>query len=133
MTEAEITALIAEEVDLGDEPPHMVTTSEATLRRIVRRASGGWRPMETAPRDGTAVLLFIEDAEHPFEDESTTVSIGSYGVEGGPEQDPTWSFAGWCWQQDCYCRGAGRPIGWMPRPAAPGWALPNSLLSAPTA
>jgi hypothetical protein len=77
-----------------------------------------WLPMATAPKDGTACLLLIEGGEHPLEDESPSVSIGSYGVEGGPQDDPTWHFAGWSWHQDCYCRGSGTPVGWMPLPAA---------------
>lgn len=77
-----------------------------------------WLPMSTAPLNGDAVLLLIEDGEHPLQDESPSVTIGSYGVEGGPEEDPTWNFAGWSWHHDCYCRGSGTPIGWMPLPTA---------------
>ncbi|MBX3605328.1 MAG: hypothetical protein KF788_08655 [Piscinibacter sp.] len=76
-----------------------------------------WRPMKTAPNDGTAVLLLIVDGEHPLQDENPSVSIGSFGVEGGPESDPTWHFAGWSWHHDCYCRGAGEPRGWLPLPS----------------
>lgn len=75
-----------------------------------------WLDMHTAPTDGTAILLLIEDGEHPLQDDGPNVTIGSYGVEGGPEIDPTWHFAGWCWHQDDYCRGSGVPVGWMPLP-----------------
>jgi hypothetical protein len=85
--------------------------------------ASAWRPMETAPTDGSAVLLRIDGGEHPLEDEATSVSIGSFGVQGGAEEDPTWTFAGWSWHQDCYCRGSGAPTGWMPLPAA---AAPES-------
>ncbi|MBQ1761965.1 MAG: hypothetical protein IIZ92_03575 [Aquincola sp.] len=84
-----------------------------------------WNPMATAPTNGDPVLLLIEDNEHPLYDETMSVSIGSYGVEGGPKEDPTWHFAGWSWHQDCYCRGEGRPIGWLP--------IPGASVAAPTA
>jgi hypothetical protein len=80
-----------------------------------------WRPMDTAPKDGTCVRLLIEGGEHPLQDDDPSVSLGSFGVEGGPVDDPTWHFAGWSWHQDCYCRGTGTPIGWLPltTPALP--------------
>lgn len=75
-----------------------------------------WLPIETAPLDGTSVLLLIKDAEHPLQDSNTSVSIGSYGVNGGLEEDPEWCFAGWCWCHDHYVRGEGVPTHWMPLP-----------------
>jgi len=75
---------------------------------------GRWQPMETAPLDGRSVLLLIENPEHPLEDTNPCATIGSYGVMGGPEEDPTWTFAGWSWTHDCYVKGTGTPIGWMP-------------------
>jgi len=53
------------------------------------------------------LLLLIEGGDLPLQDDTLWTSIGSYGVEGGPEDDPTWNFAGWSWQQDCYTRGDG--------------------------
>jgi len=62
------------------------------------------------------LLLLIEGGDLPLQDDTLWTSIGSYGVEGGPEDDPTWNFAGWSWQQDCYTRGDGTVIGWLPLP-----------------
>lgn len=76
-----------------------------------------WQPIETAPTDGTAVLLLIDDGDFPLDDCNPCISIGSYGTEGGPEYDPTWCFAGWNWCQDLYVRGNGTPTHWMPLPA----------------
>lgn len=81
--------------------------------------NAGWQPIETAPKDGTSVLLLIGDADHALHDDTYAVSIGSYGVEGGPEYDPTWNFAGWCWTHDHYTRGEGTPTHWMPLPLPP--------------
>jgi len=86
-------------------------------QKYVRHSSlDAWLPIATAPRDGTSILLLIEGGELPLQDDSLSVSIGAYGVHGGPEEDPTWDFAGWSWHQDCYCRGDGKPAGWMPLP-----------------
>lgn len=76
----------------------------------------GWRTIESAPLDGTEVLLLIEHPEHPLHDDSPSVSIGAYGVHGGREADPTWCFAGWDWCHDVYTRGGGTPTHWMPLP-----------------
>jgi hypothetical protein len=76
----------------------------------------GWLSMDSAPKDGTCVLLRIEGGEHPMQDDDPSVSIGSYDTEGGPEEDPTWNFTGWTWHQDCYCRGTGTVTGWLPLP-----------------
>jgi hypothetical protein len=78
---------------------------------------GAWRPMATAPTDGECVLLLIDNPDHPLEDENPAISLGSYGVFGGPEEDPHWCFAGWDWSFDSYRRGEGTPIGWMPLPS----------------
>lgn len=76
--------------------------------------------MAEAPTDGQSVLLLVQDVDHPLQDENPSMTIGSYGVEGGPIDDPTWNFAGWSWHHDCYCRGSGTPIGWMPLPNTEG-------------
>lgn len=52
-----------------------------------------------------------------MQDDHVSVSIGAYGVHGGSDEDPTWDFAGWSWHHDCYCRGDGKPVGWLPLPA----------------
>ncbi len=78
-----------------------------------------WQPMETAPLDGTTVLLLIADSEHPLTDNTVSVSLGAYGTKGGPEFDQTWSFAGWDWCQDVFREGGGTPIRWMPQPEVP--------------
>ena len=79
----------------------------------------GWQPIGTAPLDGSTVLLLIDHADHALHDDTYAVSIGSYGVNGGADYDPTWSFAGWDWSQDEYRRGSGTPTHWMPLPLPP--------------
>lgn len=99
-------------VELGWTPPAQPLTPAA-------QSVDPWRPMDTAPEDGTDVLLLIADPENPLQDANPSVTIGTFGVEGGPEEDPTWTFAGWCWVHDHYVRGVGTPIGWLPRPSTP--------------
>lgn len=76
-----------------------------------------WRPMETAPADGTIVRLLVdysgEDACHPLEDAPITHTIGG-NTDGHTGLSEGWKFAGWSWEQDCFCEGRGKPIGWLP-------------------
>jgi hypothetical protein len=75
-----------------------------------------WRPMNTAPKDGTIVRLLVDysgDGCHPLEDAEVAQTIG------GCTDDHTgltegWKFAGWSWEQDCFTEGKGKPIGWLP-------------------
>jgi hypothetical protein len=97
----------------------------------VAQAVPSWQQIETAPKDGTLVLLLVkaDDPEfNPIEDEVEARTIGSYGVHGGPEEDPEWTFAGWDWDFDSFEDGRGIPIAW-----APLLPLPQPLQSAPDA
>lgn len=68
------------------------------------RVAQGWRPIETAPKDGTQILAWAPDF-YP----------GFYGVaEWAEKQD--WrpeTVAGWFWNY------ATRPTHWMPLPTPP--------------
>lgn len=76
-----------------------------------------WRPMETAPKDGTIVRLLVdyrgEEACHPLEDAAVMHTIGG-NTDGNTGLREGWKFAGWSWEQDCFCEGRGKPIGWLP-------------------
>ena len=63
-----------------------------------------WRPMETAPRDGSRILIW-----YPNDDDGETYKI----VQWGPSPHPTgWSFrGGWLAEKE--------PIAWMPLPDPP--------------
>lgn len=91
-----------------------------------------WQPMNTAPRDGTLVLLLIApdcpvDARlNPLEDTagpSRTIGHNNYDNDG----ENLWQFAGWSWCHDHYTEGKGTPLAWQP---LPGLAVPGVDLIA---
>ncbi|AVS75643.1 hypothetical protein [Paracidovorax cattleyae] len=74
-------------------------------------------PMETAPKDGTMVLLLVEHDGTSFEDSDEpgwTIGFNNLGNTG----EDTWQFAGWDWCQDNYTQGVGKPVAWLPMLAA---------------
>jgi hypothetical protein len=82
-----------------------------------------WQPIETAPKDGTLILLLVaadpdsEDSSMPTENAMYFRTIGSNELEDTGED--TWSFAGWCWQHDHWVNGRGLPAKWAPIPTLP--------------
>ena len=80
-------------------------------------SANGWRPIETAPRDCTLMLLRCspaEDALHPTEDGEAWRTIGCCMryPDGGEE----WQMAGWHWTQCRFVGGEGAPTHWQPLP-----------------
>lgn len=75
-----------------------------------------WQPMDTAPKDGTLVLLLIapsEERDHALEDTaeaSRTIGHNNFDNDG----EDRWQFAGWCWSHDHYTEGEGMPSAWAP-------------------
>lgn len=71
-------------------------------------------PMDTAPRDGTLLILWIgadDDRANPLEDsEHATPTIGfNHFDDNGLDE---WQFAGWDWNGDDFDKGRGTPIAW---------------------
>lgn len=69
-------------------------------------SEGGWRPIETAPKDGTDVLLHV--------DWQPLTVIGFYGTR--TEDEATWRVA---WDHAAVRDGYDEPTHWQPLPAPP--------------
>jgi hypothetical protein len=74
-----------------------------------------WRPMLTAPKDDTLILLLLEGGDHPTENKERYRTIGSNGFAMNGED--VWLYSGWCWSHDHWTQGEGAElIGWLPLP-----------------
>lgn len=102
----------------------------AAIRALLPAIEGEWFPIETAPRDGTMLDLWIDDGRH------TNVYWGrpqhTCG-EAGSYCDCCPSYDGWvCADLNAYLTGAegyscNDPTHWRPLPSPPrGTALPDT-------
>lgn len=73
-----------------------------------------WQSMDSAPKDGTLVELVVDysDGGGPLHDARLSPTIGFNNLSNTDEDK--WQFAGWSWEQDCFCEGSGIPIAWRP-------------------
>jgi hypothetical protein len=79
---------------------------------------GAWQPIETAPRDGTWVLLSGGECDHDEESDAKTRSVvGQWSNYcNGSTVDWHWQFA---WYDGGYYGEYKKPTHWMPLPAPP--------------
>ncbi len=74
------------------------------------------RPIQTAPRDGTMVALWVDytsaPAAHPLQDAARAWTVGTNSFDHDGED--VWRFAGWCWSHDHFTEGKGKVLGWLP-------------------
>lgn len=73
------------------------------------------RPIDTAPKDGRLLRLFVHyetDDWTPLEDADKAWTIGFNALDATGEDE--WKMAGWCWEHDHFTEGKGEPIGWLP-------------------
>ena len=70
------------------------------------------KSMDTAPKDGTMVKLFVDYSKgsNPLLDHKQAWTIGMNNFD--KDEYDEWVFAGWDWEQDCFTDGSGTPIGW---------------------
>ncbi|MGE3990346.1 hypothetical protein [Pseudorhodoplanes sp.] len=82
----------------------------------------GWRPIESARKDGTLYLLLVRQdldrgsSNNPTEDQLVYRTIGHNNFDRDGED--VWCFAGWSWSHDMFVQGRGAPIAWQPMPDA---------------
>lgn len=75
------------------------------------------RPMDTAPKDGTMLRLFVRfDGDSnvgPFEDTGEGWTIGTNNMSNTGED--RWDIVGWDWEQDTFRQAhTAVPLGWLP-------------------
>ena len=68
----------------------------------------GWQPIETAPKDGTLIILYKPDGDG--DDRSRTVDVGRWGE--------VWTTYRGMWRMQA-CDGWVTPTHWMPLPKPP--------------
>jgi hypothetical protein len=91
---------------------------EADLRTLLSAVDGdGWRPIETAPKDGSRILVFDEMAA---DNESPVVMVAWLNdAERHNRKRFAWCVPGsWQDEQGGHCT-ADRPTHWRPLPAPP--------------
>lgn len=64
-----------------------------------------WQKMDTAPRDGSPIMLFTD---HP--EPTKRIEIGTYAAADPSEDD----------SMETWCDSGFTPSHWMPLPVAPG-------------
>jgi hypothetical protein len=74
-----------------------------------------WQPIETAPRDGTWVLLYFDGWDTPSSEGQPTIYVGQWPPEDHWRHDGTW-YVDW---GDLTQYHIGPPTHWMPLPALP--------------
>lgn len=79
-----------------------------------------WQPIETAPRDGTPILIW-QPGPHPFGDRSRETAQDGLIVE---YDDQRWAIGYWRPRGGWGNRNSAKvePTHWMPLPAPPGAA-----------
>ena len=100
---SEITHLRAELATAYSVRDAAEAQAHAALVEVARK----WRPIESAPKDGTRVLLYTAGGDG--EDEDRTIAEGSWG------KDP-WMVNTWCMEGGDFWPGATH---WRPLPAPP--------------
>ena len=92
----------------------MATSALMASTKLVATAYE-WRPMETAPKDGTEIIAFFDCREVQ---DNGIVDIVYWDETGGPGKDGCWHLG--C-ESDC-SRAPGFYTHWMPLPDAPAKA-----------
>lgn len=88
----------------------------AVLMAAERLRDSAWRPIETAPKDGTSVLLWMEpDGEQYGEPVEPCAVKGYYVVWSQRMKERDGMRDGWSWYGPARCH----PTHWRPLPAGP--------------
>lgn len=106
---------------------HIARCDPDTIRAILtellsRRSTDGEAaskplPMDTAPKDGSTLPLFVQfdgdSSVGAFEDADEGWTIGTNNLANTGEDE--WEIVGWDWEQDTYRQArTAKPVGWLP-------------------
>ncbi len=106
------------------------------LRAALEEAVGAWRPIETAPKDGTTVLLFCPRGDGN-QNSAYRVTCGDWLSDPGGtteyrdaqgrwlDQDDRDSFEGWISWDGGFSEETMMPTHWRPLPPPPGGEHPQ--------
>lgn len=128
MIRSNTETLIAAMRILADEIVSEDGVANAAIREAAERLeelhAGVWQPIETAPKDGTWVLLSGCDILYGWDGDSTPGAVVGQYTEllNGRHIRPRWQFA---WYDSGYYGEYEHPTHWMP--------LPNTALTFPPA
>jgi len=103
------------EEDRGKIIESLVTRLESRLIEVERlRALTNWQPIETAPRDGTWILLTGGSVDWDWDGDSKPRVVAAQFRERNAD---SWQFA---WFDAGYYGEYENPTHWMPLPEPPG-------------
>ena len=77
---------------------------------------GGWQPIETAPKDGTWILVYGEGTDDEADTRKVSVAQYTNYLNGTIYDEFWWQFA---WYDGGYYGRFENPTHWMPLPTPP--------------
>jgi hypothetical protein len=114
-------------VELAEEREMHADVDAALKEEVDETERHQWQPIESAPKDGTLVLLIVNNGEmptggisaKPLEDEEFSRTVGFNNRDN--TGDDVWDLAGWCWEHDHFTQASRGvvPTHWMPFPPSP--------------
>ena len=84
------------------DPRRILMTEAATAIRALASRAGGWLPVDSAPKDGTAILAFWKPLEGwPYADDGSNYAVAQFRDHewrpAGNDDDTEWDTP-YCWQ-----------------------------------
>lgn len=108
-------------IEANDYNRHKLRVAIKSIAIQALTANAGWRPIESAPRDGTEVLIYArwdwDNMDMPSNDYYWAVAVWRKDASYDDECNEVGNFASV--SSNPYTDYAVDPLGWMPLPAPP--------------